>query len=70
MALNKNHLASQATLANANRSQAHLHHLRVLVQFEFTLKAFANFRPGLRFGNPGKTRPIYRDGNTERVASR
>ena len=35
-----------------------------------TLKAFANFSPGLRFGNPGKTRPILEDTNPERVAAR
>ena len=33
-----------------------------------TLKAFANSSPGLRFGNPGKTDPISRKGNSEGVA--
>jgi hypothetical protein len=33
-----------------------------------TLKALANSSPGLRLGNPGKTNPISRRRNSERVA--
>src|SRR5205823_4523204 len=34
-----------------------------------TLKALANFSPGLRFGNPGEQPPISRRRNSEGVAS-
>ena len=32
--------------------------LSVLMHLRLTLKAFANFSPGFRFGNPGRTRPL------------
>jgi len=36
-----------------------------------TLKAFANFSPGLRFGNPGKMHPnIFEDATLKRLRRR
>jgi hypothetical protein len=42
----------------------------VLMQFEITLKALANFSPGLSSGNPGKKNAFRAGSNPEGVASK